>query len=108
MQRPNLTRCIICERVCELSEEDIQGVGEFTDKVLVPLVKEENEKHSVKSKNDNQYQLSNNEMSAASKQLKSYELSTEKVTPAPKGFYSRCESPKSAFTQIYCQVHPEQ
>jgi hypothetical protein len=47
-------------------------------------------------------------MSSGNKQFKSHDLSTEKVTPAGKGFYSRCESPKSGFNQVFCQVHPEQ
>ncbi len=80
----------------------MNAILQFTDQVLVPLVREEQEKQG-----QSQFQLSNNELSTG-KQFKSHEMSTEKVTPAGKGFYSRCESPKAGFGQAFCQVHPEQ
>lgn len=64
MNRVSQTRCSRCERTIELNENDLRMINEFTDQVLVPLMREEQEGKNVKTLP--------NEGSAPSKQFKSH------------------------------------
>jgi len=87
MTKPSITRCIRCDRCSELSEDNIRTINEFTNQVLVPLMREEDDKRSAKNRVD---QMTYNELSAGNKQFKSHEQSVEKATPIGRGFYSKC------------------
>lgn len=41
MNKPNLARCLKCDKSCDLSDEDLKAINEFTDHVLMPLMREE-------------------------------------------------------------------
>lgn len=107
MSKPSLTRCLRCDRIHELSEQELRAITDFTDQVLMPLMREEEDNRSAKSRHDT-HPVAYSELSSANKQFKSHEHSVEKVTPVGRGFYSKCESPKSGVNQQYCAVHPEQ
>ena len=83
MNRVSQTRCIRCDRITELSNNELKMINEFTDQVLVPLMKEEEERKNVK--------LTTQDSNSNYKQFKSHEQSIEKLTPiGGKGFYSKC------------------